>query len=557
MSNFLKDHPIYTEVDKSSNEKVDLETITLGSSKRLNWICSSNHTWSAEVRYRTRSKSPHGCPYCSGQKFETGINDFSISHPQLAASMVFPEQAANTSRGSKTKVLWKCENNHTWEASPAQRIRQKNCPKCYKEKILTLSETHPLLAEELTHPEIGDSISKGSNKTVSWNCPQGHTWETSPKKRVQGAGCCYCSGRKILVGFNDLKTTDPEISNYWSDSNSLTPESYTRGSSKLVSWKCLKVESHPDWKARVDSLTLKNTGCPECALENKSSKAEKELFNYIKSLLPGSKVYSSYRSLIKYELDIYIPDKKVAIEYNGVHWHSDNFVDKNYHYLKYIACKDKDVQLIQIWEDDWNRNPELVKRVLSKKIGVSQEENVYGRNSSLKLISKDEAEKFLVINHLQGFSSGSYYIGLYDKRNVDALLAVLVLKKEPGTNGNTLNIIRYATALNVPGGFTKMLKFAEDKYKPDKFITFSDNTVSNGELYSNNGFILDKELAPDYMYLINGVRKHKFGFRKKAFSIREDLIFEENKTEKELAQLNNISRIWDAGKIRWVKNLIL
>lgn len=77
--------------------------------------------------------------------------------------------------------------------------------------------------------------------------------------------------------------------------------------------------------------------------------------------------------------------------------------------------------------------------------------------------------------------------------------------------------------------------------------------VSDGGLYSASGFVADKELAPDYAYMVNGIRQHKFGYRLKRFRADPSLLWAEGKTERELADLNNLTRIWDAGKMRWVK----
>lgn len=251
-------------------------------------------------------------------------------------------------------------------------------------------------------------------------------------------------------------------------------------------------------------------------------------------------------------MDIYIPKKKLAIEYNGVFWHSEKAgKNKTYHYDKWLAVKNAGIQLIQIWEDEWNRNPEQVKTMLLHKLGINNQEKVFARQTTVGKLAESDVESFLNTNHIQGFASGSYYVGLRE-RDTNALVAVMVLKNQPS---NTLNIIRYATSKHVVGGFTKLLKNAETLYKPTRFITSSDHCISDGGLYENNGFIVDKELPPDYRYVVRAERKPKSDYRVKRF--REDplLQWQEGLTVSELAELNNISRIWDAGKTRWVKTI--
>ena len=122
-------------------------------------------------------------------------------------------------------------------------------------------------------------------------------------------------------------------------------------------------------------------------------------------------------------------------------------------------------------------------------------------------------------------------------------------------NKNSYNIVRYATSVPVVGGFSKLLSTATKIYNPSAFITFSDNCVSDGGLYKKLGFTAEKQLPPDYMYVVNGKRKHKFGYRLKKFRNNPALKFEEGLTERELAELNGLNRIWDAGKIKWVKTI--
>lgn len=169
-------------------------------------------------------------------------------------------------------------------------------------------------------------------------------------------------------------------------------------------------------------------------------------------------------------------------------------------------------------------------------------------------MTKQEAEIFLNDNHVQGYASGSYYLGLKDKED-QSLVSVLVLKKEAGTEGEALNIIRYATSANVVGGFTKLLSFAEKTYKPKSFIASADHCVSDGGLYENNSFIVDKELRPDYMYFFNKERHHKFNYRLKRFRDDPSLLWDESLTERQLADLNGLDRVWDAGKTRYIRHV--
>lgn len=548
----------------AKNGDLKPETIASKSGKKVWWLGECQHEWEATVLSRYQG---NGCPYCANQKILPGDNDLATNYPEIASQWnhvkngdLKPDMVAPK---TPKVVWWVCPDAHEWESSVSNRVRNgRGCPYCANQKVEPgfndLETTHPHLVSEWNHAKNGkllpSMVVAGSTRVVWWRGEEcSHEWEMTVFNKVAGVGCPYCGNQKILVGFNDVGTTHPHLVSEWHDSlNTLkTMEELTYGSSHKAWWKC--VNGH-EWQARITDRGSKGHGCPECAAKTFCSKAEYEITEFLRS--KGLVVKQTERkALPNMEIDIYVPSKQVGIEYNGVFWHSEAMgKDSKYHYNKWLAAKKAGIQLIQIWEDEWVKNPEQVKAMLLHKLGYGNSSKVYARNTVVASISKIEAEKFLEANHIQGYASGSYYLGLKEK-NSDKLIAVLVLKKEAGKEPNVLNIIRYATNVQVVGGFTKLMKYAERNLPVDKFTTFSDHCVSDGSLYANNGFIADKELLPDYMYVVRGKRKHKFGYRLKKFRDNPNLKWEEGLTERELAILNNIPRIWDAGKTRWIKNV--
>ena len=212
-------------------------------------------------------------------------------------------------------------------------------------------------------------------------------------------------------------------------------------------------------------------------------------------------------------------------------------------------CKDKGIQLITIWEDEWRDKRDIVESMISHKLGASHSPRVYARNTTLSPLESSAARSFLDSYHIQGSCSSSAYFGLYD--DSDELVAVSAWKK----TGDILYLDRYATSCVVVGGMGKVLKagkgYAQHR-NVGKIVTFSDHQVSDGGLYKKLGFTLDKELAPDYRYVAHGEKIHKFNYRLKRFRNDPDLEYREGLTEKELAKLNGLERIWDCGKTRWV-----
>jgi len=278
---------------------------------------------------------------------------------------------------------------------------------------------------------------------------------------------------------------------------------------------------------------------------------EKALADWLEE--SGLVVVRNNRTLIApKELDIYLPEHNVAIEFNGLYWHSEKFKDKNYHYDKYLACKNKGIRLIQIWEDDWDHKESVVKNMILHKLGLSSSERVFARKTEIDTSpSKQEVICLLNNHHIQGSVPVSHSYGL---RREGVLVAVLCMKRVSGESVEW-DLVRYATAANVVGGFSRLLK-AFRKDNAGSIKTFADLTISDGGLYEQSGFILSEVLEPDYSYISLGYdhRQHKFNYRKERFKARDDLIFRDGLTERELAELNGLLRVYDAGKFKYVLN---
>lgn len=555
-------HPI-------NNFPLELREVSAGSSKKVWWLGKCGHEWQSRVNSRTYANQ--GCPYCTNQSILVGFNDLSTTHPEHAAQW---HPTKNNGRkpqhlnaGSNAKVWWLGKCGHEWQAKVYSFTSSNStgCKICQRHITVAgendLKTSHPSLAAEW-HPTKNENFTpemfvSGSGVKVWWICKKEHEWATAIVNRAHAnTGCPWCTANNvdIVVGVNDLETLHPTLANEWhptKNGNDL-PSHFTAGSGIKVWWQCSK-NTHHEWKTGIVNRTYaaKPTGCPQCSAGISISKSEQKIADFL--IEKGFDIKQSVRHILKgMELDIYIPEKNIAIEYNGLYWHSEKAgKDKTYHYNKWLAAKEAGIQLIQIWEDEWLSNPEQVKSMLLHKLGISSEEKIFGRKTLVKELDKKVVEAFLDRYHIQGFASGSYYLGLFEKKT-EALVSVVVLKKE---KENTLNIIRYATSKNVVGGFTKLIAFAEKKYMPSRFITFSDHCVSDGGLYKNNGFVADKELRPDYRYVVKGERKHKFGYRLKRFRNDPELQYIEGMTETQLAALNNLYRIWDAGKTRWVKEV--
>lgn len=532
-----------------------------GSQIPVLWNCPTcQGRWETKPSVQIKKKSEAYCPYCSGNKMLIGVNDLATLFPEKANQFHTERngsRSANDFQPSSYETVWwrNQECGHEWEQPIVNRVNSStDCQVCSGAVIIngvnSLVDIKPYIKnywDEDRNIVPQGKVSPNSSIPVYLKCEFNHSWSTLPGRITPNITCPICSNKQVLVGFNDLLTTHPELAEQWHPTLNLplTPKDVTAGTHTRINWICK--QGH-EWATKGNDRVNYNTGCPECIPFNKSQ-AEDELASWIESL--GLVVLRHKRKIIGSELDLYIPEKQIAIEYNGIYWHTEKHgKHKNYHYDKWLACKEKGIQLIQIWEDDWKRNSFLIKKMVAHKLGVSNQKRIFARQAKIAKLTQVQTNLFLDENHVQGAVDGSIRVGLTVD---DSIVAAIVFKKEAGSQGKVLNLLRYATSMTVVGGFSRLLKHIESTYSPESIITFSDNTVSDGALYENSNFYAEAKLPPDYMYVVNNKRTHKFNYRLKRFRTDPNLEYIEGISERELADLNNIPRIWDAGKIRWVR----
>lgn len=257
------------------NAPLTPQQIAVNSHRSVWWRCEQGHEWRATVKSRTKGAA---CPVCANRKVFPGVNDLATTCPELAAEWDteknLPLKADELTRGTRRKVWWRCKKGHQWQASVASRVSGTGCPVCAGKIIIAgendLVSMFPNIAWQW-HPDRNGSLkpencAPSSNRKVWWRCPLGHDYQAAVSARtVHSSGCPYCVGRKVLPGFNDLATLEPELAASWHPTlnGELTPDAVTAGSSRKVWWVCS--QGHV-WKAVINSRTgEKRCGCPVCA----------------------------------------------------------------------------------------------------------------------------------------------------------------------------------------------------------------------------------------------------------------------------------------------------
>ena len=350
------------------NNNLNPQDFLPNSNKKVWWKCKEGHEWQAKINSRN---SGSGCPYCSGRYAVADQNDLLTVNPSLASEWNYSKNGellpSHVMPKSHLTVWWKCHEGHEWQAKIDNRANGRGCPYCFGRKVLQeyndLQTINPGLAKEWNCEKNGTltptAVSANSGKKVWWKCGSGHEWQALISNRSKGKGCPYCSGQKVLYGFNDFQTARPILAKEWNygKNGELKPEAFTANSGKKVWWKCSK--GH-EWQATIYNRA-NGRGCPICNSERTTSFPEYALVYYLEKY--GLEVIHSYRKL-GYELDVYIPSLETAIEYDGGYWHHDSEskdIDKN------RKCHNDGITLYRIREELQPLNDYSIDLCIAKK----------------------------------------------------------------------------------------------------------------------------------------------------------------------------------------------
>lgn len=339
---------IFDEIIHELYEEDFLNKLTFGSGRKLEWKCKNcSHTWTAVISDRTRKGNrASGCPKCKEtirrknlKKANVGINDLQTNFPEifkeLDISLNIGMDLNSITYASSQYVWWRCKKcDNTWNAKVSGRTdskRPRGCPKCA-------------------------NITRGEKSS------------------------------RATIGINDLQSTFPNLFEelHKTKNSDIDVIFLSYGSIKKVWWMCSQESCGYEWRTSPLKRTWQDTGCPRCCESNGSSKQEQEVYDFIAEYissymnLGNIEILQNDRSTILnphtgrfLELDIYIPELKIAFEYNGKYWHNDENIDLrtkgvfdsavDYHNFKSDLCFDLGIQLLHIYENDWVNSQETEK----------------------------------------------------------------------------------------------------------------------------------------------------------------------------------------------------
>lgn len=303
--------------------------------------------------------------------------------------------------------------------------------------------------------------------------------------------------------------------------------------------------------------------CKQCytSLTSNTSKYESEIAEYISTFYNGELIRNSRDIISPLELDLYYPEKKIAIEFNGDYWHSEQCgKEKNYHFNKFKLCKEKGIRLVSIFEHDWNLKNDKVKSILRSIF--SQKNKIYARNCACKKLDIYTKSDFINKYHFNGdVQTGNISYGLYYNNE---LISVMSFGKSRYRNlfnksNEKYELIRFCTKDNylIVGGASKLFSHFINDYNPDYVVCYSDNDFFDGNVYNKLGFKLKSlgENSIDYVWVNNEEclsRYQTMSYKLlNKFPQYQNCIVEKDSIEKYIMEDLGYNRIYRCGNSVW------
>ena len=320
---------------------------------------------------------------------------------------------------------------------------------------------------------------------------------------------------------------------------------------KVIKFTCTECNSSEELPTETVKWRIINTGtcCIKCSGISSGSIAQLEINQFIENL-GFTTILNDKTILHPKHLDILIPSKNLAIEYNGLAYHNELRRGITYHNNKRLSTAAKGVQLIHIFEDEWVHTPEIVKSRLKYLLGCISTK-IYARTCQIKLVSSAQETEFLSANHIQGTDSkSSVKLGLFYNNELVSMMTFSKPNKAKGYNKqeNTWELLRFCNVIDttVIGAANKLFQYFIKNYNPQTIITFADLRWSVGKLYTTLGFTQLKNTRLNYWYidLKNVKRIHRFNLRKQQSN--------STTTEYEERLAQGWLRIWDCGSAKFI-----
>lgn len=448
-----------------------------------------------------------------------------------------------------------CNIHGEFYQTPTNHLRGNNCPECaYITRLQATRMSNEDFLKRANRLHNSFFIYKNkyinSNTVLEIKCPIHGLFYQKAKDHLSGKGCRQCFEYKLK---NTLTLSNEEFIDKANEVHGqyLYTNAYQGSKIKLE----IICPTHGPFEQRPNDH-LMGSGCPQCARE--TTKAVEEICQILKE--NNIDFIVNDRSVLeRKELDIYIPDKNLAIEFNGLYFHREGLVDdlpygknKHYHLDKTEECLKQNIRLFHIFDDEWNKNKELILVKIKHALGINNSPTIGARKCKIKEVDNKISSTFLEKYHIQGGDIAKHRLGAYYKDELVGILTIVKMRGEYKLNRFATN-----TKYRLPGLASKMFKKALDLYEINKITTFSDKRygiIPEKAVYLKLGFKYVKETEPAYWYyeMKTGKRYNRKKFMKHKILINYPQYLNRNMTEKEIMIDLGYDRIWDCGHYKFI-----
>lgn len=464
-----------------------------------------------------------GCPKCGGKHEKRSTEEFINEAIKKHGDKYDYSEVEYINSKTKVKVICHekdengIEHGAFFVAPDKHLLRGDGCPKCagrnkYKDKEYLINSLKKVYKNDnYTFDKV---VYRGYKEKITITCTEHGDFDITINHAMRGQGCPKC---RYIKSANSKRRSVKEVID---EAKKVHGDKYDY--SLITEYKNDRI-NYPIKCKTCGNIFYQNFNnhikgeqdCPLCV--HQSSKEETEVFDYVKSLIGEENIIKRDREILNgRELDIYIPSKKTAIEFDGVLWHNEKFnSDKNYHLKKTEDCLNKGVRLIHIFEDEWMYKQDIWKSMLANILGFTKNK-IYARKCVVKEVDLTEGNDFLTNNHIQGVCPSKIKLGLYYNDELVSLMTFGKSRNSIGSNKHEWELLRFCNKLNtvVVGGASKLFKYFIKTYSPNNIISYADRRFSIGNLYDKLGFTLYNKSRPSYYYVIGNKRKNRINFQK-------------------------------------------
>jgi len=543
------------------NNKYDYKLVKYKSnSTKVKIICPHHGVF--EKTYINHITNKQGCPHCSNEELS---ERYTISQNVILKrfSDVYGDRYDYSKvyyTGMHEKVTIISKEYGEFEQTPFNHLRGYG----YSKESIKVRDLDTFIKK--SKDIFGDNFIYDNfiytgifNKSYLTCKKHDHRFLTSANTHLYAkhGGCSKCLEDEKRISFSDFIKSCEETHKNFYDYSLVKEDVYDGITRTKIDIVC---PNHGVFNQSIfDHYTMGN-GCPKCG--NKKSRLE----DYIESILIRYNVnYTQHKlGLISpFELDFYLPDYNIAIEVNGLRYHTEHIGKKGrqYHLNKSKMCENIGIKLIHIFEDEIVHKPKIVlnrlRSILNKKTN-----KLYARKCEVRVIESGVKSSFLEKYHLQGDDNSSIHLGLFYKNKLVSVMTFGHVYGESNCLMNTkggYDLKRFCGIFNfyVIGGASKLLKFFERNYTPNTIISYADKKWSDGDLYFKMGFGHIRTNPPNYRVTTGKCpykSYHKKLFQRSRLEKKLDN-YDETLSEWENLKNNKYDRIWDCGLMVFEKKL--